>query len=263
MLRFSAKLPLVASSLLRFQSSTTAAASGANQPARQSRGRFYRTPTQYLPRFEIHDVRDDPAQGSMTRVAVDGKQLLVSQFPQLGPRKADPNDPSPQFDRDRRISLRLRHKDLAALVGVVEDRMPSHHMENNAYNLTFEKTAAGFVLKGDVRRASSAEKEPWTIVFEQQFAVTLEHFLQAALTESFGFQQFYGRAGERNQNGNGGNANAPRQQQQQNQQQQQGRYARRNDGRYNRNNNDNGNYNAGRNRGGSNESEGDGFQQDW
>uniref|UniRef100_A0A0A9Y4K7 Endonuclease 8 n=1 Tax=Lygus hesperus TaxID=30085 RepID=A0A0A9Y4K7_LYGHE len=76
-------------------------------------------PPRMLPRFEIFDVRDSPSQGTMTRVAVDGRQLLISQYPQLGPRKVDPNDFSPQFDSERRITVRFRHKDLAGLVAVM------------------------------------------------------------------------------------------------------------------------------------------------
>ncbi|KPA80932.1 putative mitochondrial mitochondrial RNA binding protein 1,gBP21, MRP1 [Leptomonas pyrrhocoris] len=194
MLRFvSRKVPLAAMALsvARFQSSAvvgeSAAAAAAARPFPNRRN--YRS-TQLLPRFEIHDVRDEAAQGSMTRVSVDGKQLLLSQFPQLGPRKADPNDPSPQFDRERRISLRFRHMDLAALVCVVEGRLPSHHMTNSAYELVFEKSPSGYVVKGQVHRTSSQAKEEWSVRFENQFAVTLEHFLQSALTESFGFVEY-------------------------------------------------------------------------
>jgi hypothetical protein len=175
----------MAAPLVRFQSGAVVGEfAGA---ARNSASRRPLAPTQTLPRFEIHDVRDEAAQGSMTRVSVDGKQLLVSQFPQLGPRKADPNDPTPQFDRNRRVSLRFRHMDLAAFVCVVEGRLPSHHMSNSAYELDFEKTPKGYVLKGQVHRSSSQVKEEWSVRFENQFAVTIEHFLQSALTESFGF----------------------------------------------------------------------------
>lgn len=126
----------------------------------------------------------------MTRVAIDEKQLLISQYPQLGPRKVDPNDITPQFDRDRRISVRMRHMDLAALVGVVENRLLRHRMKNNAYDLTFEKTAEGYTLKGEVHRVTSTKPEEWTIQFNNQFATTMEHFLESALTESFGFARY-------------------------------------------------------------------------
>ncbi|KEG11602.1 mitochondrial RNA-binding protein 1 [Trypanosoma grayi] len=146
---------------------------------------------QMLPKFEIHDVRDDPALGTMTRVAVDGKLLLISQYPQLGPRKVDPNDLSPQFDADRRISVRLRHIDLAYLVSVCERRLPRHRMETKAYTLDFEKAADGYRLHGKVHRVASPKMEDWSVSFDKHFAVTLEHFLQSALTESFGFRQHY------------------------------------------------------------------------
>lgn len=181
----SARLPLAAvaaSASARFQS--TAVASQRNNQRRPY------PPVTDLPKFEIHDVRDTPENGTMTRVAVDSRQLLVSQFPQLGPRKSDPNDASPQFDRDRRISLRFRHLDLAGFVSVVEGRIASHHMHNNAYELTFSKTDKGYVLEGQVHRTNSTTKEEWAVRFENQFAVTVEHFLQSALTESFGFTEY-------------------------------------------------------------------------
>ncbi|GET89760.1 mitochondrial RNA binding protein 1 [Leishmania tarentolae] len=184
----SARLPLAtaATSSVRFQSSSATPAINQNQ-RNQYRRSFLSTNS--LPKFEIHDVRDDPEHGSMTRVSVDGKQLLVSQFPQLGPRKADPNDTTPQFDRDRRISMRFRHIDLAGFVSVVENRIPSHHVKNNAFDMAFEKTTNGYVLKGQVHRSNSQVNEEWAVRFENQFAVTIEHFLESALTESFGFAQ--------------------------------------------------------------------------
>ncbi|KAG5475603.1 hypothetical protein LSCM4_04185 [Leishmania orientalis] len=184
----SARLPLatVTASSARFQSSSATAAATPNR-RNQTRRSFASTSS--LPKFEIHDVRDDPAHGSMTRVSVDGKQLLVSQFPQLGPRKADPNDTTPQFDRDRRVSMRFRHIDLAGFVSVVENRISSHHVKNNAFEMAFEKTANGYVLKGQVHRSNSQVNEEWAVRFENQFAVTMEHFLESALTESFGFAQ--------------------------------------------------------------------------
>ncbi|KPI87683.1 Mitochondrial RNA binding protein 1 [Leptomonas seymouri] len=188
MLRFvSRNMPLaaMATSIARFQSSSVVGESA--EGARQFSNRRSFPSTQFLPKFEIHDVRAEAAQGSMTRVSIDGKQLLISQFPQLGPRKADPNDTTPQFDRERRISLRFRHMDLAAFVCVVEGRLPSHHVANRAYELSFEKTPNGYVLKGQVNRVSSQTKEEWSVRFENQFAVTMEHFLQGALSESFGF----------------------------------------------------------------------------
>ncbi|CBZ28209.1 gBP21, MRP1 [Leishmania mexicana MHOM/GT/2001/U1103] len=186
LVRASAPLATAAASSVRFQSSSPVPAMNQN---RRSQNRRSFLPTNSLPKFEIHDVRDDPEHGSMTRVSVDGKQLLVSQFPQLGPRKADPNDTTPQFDRDRRVSLRFRHIDLAGFVSVVENRIPSHHVKNNAFDMAFEKTTNGYVLKGQVHRSNSQVNEEWAVRFEHQFAVTMEHFLESALTESFGFAQ--------------------------------------------------------------------------
>lgn len=185
MFRCFSRAPLVAATCLRFQSGD---ANASAAPGRGRGGRVFLS-TNVLPRFEIHDVRDQVGAGSMTRVAVDGKQLLISQFPQLGPRKADPNDTTPQFDLERRISLRFRHLDLGGFVAVVEERVPSHSMKNNAYDLTFEKTAEGYTLKGSLTRAGSEEKEAWAVDFENQFAVMMEHFLQSALSESFGFRR--------------------------------------------------------------------------
>lgn len=117
------------------------------------------TPQRLLPRFEIFDVLDNPALGSMTRVAVDSRQLLVSQYPQLGPRKVDPNDFSPQFDNERRISVRFRHKDLAGFIAVMEDKMTKYSVKNNAYDLHFEKTSTGYILSGLIHRVTSTKME--------------------------------------------------------------------------------------------------------
>lgn len=187
MFRFASKhVAMVAAPLLRWQSSSPMPAPVGSAPSQRP---FLAT--RLLPKFEIFDVRDDPTFGTMTRVSVDGKQLLVSQYPQLGPRKVDPNDLSPQFDIQRRISVRLRHKDLAGIVAVVEDHLPSYRMQNNAYSLQFVKNRSGYSLSGEVHRAASTVHEQWAINFENQFAVTLEHFLQAALTQSFGFQAYH------------------------------------------------------------------------
>lgn len=162
-----------------------------NQPWRR---RF--TPTRFLPRFEIHDVREDVSLGSMTRVSIDGKQLLITQYPQMGPRKLDPHDPTPQFDSSRRVSTRFRHMDLGGMVAVTKGWLPSYHVKNNAYDLTFEKISGdkGYSLHGTVHRAGYGgplkDSEPWKVVLEDQFAIALEHFLDIGLTESFGFQQF-------------------------------------------------------------------------
>lgn len=179
-------------------SSTTATTTTKNTFSSSSSWRRRFTPTRFLPRFEIHDVRDDPSQGSMTRISIDGKQLLITQYPQMGPRKLDPHDPTPQFDSSRRISTRFRHVDLGGMVGVTKGWIRSHHVKNNAYDLMFEKTTTpaggGYSLHGTVHRAGPGgplkDAEPWGLVLENHFAIALEHFLDAGLTESFGFQQF-------------------------------------------------------------------------
>lgn len=181
---------LTAAVARRFQGGE--AATDSTGISSSSRRNFrHNMPTWRLPRFEIHDVRDEEVQGSMTRVSVDRKMLLISQFPQLGPRKLDPNDITPQFDSNRRISVRLRHMDLAALVGVVEGVMPSHHMKNNAYDLTFSKTEEGYSLKGLAQRSGSQAMETWSVDFKGPFAVSMKHFLQNSLTESFGFRALH------------------------------------------------------------------------
>ncbi|CCW69751.1 unnamed protein product [Phytomonas sp. Hart1] len=115
----------------------------------------------------------------------------------------DPNDDTPQFDFERRISLRMRHMDMAGFVAVVEGRVERHAMQNNAYDLIFEKAAAGgYVLSGSVQRLMSDKREPWSVRFDNHFGVTIEHFLQNALTESFGFSQFHEQSSSYRQEGN-------------------------------------------------------------
>ncbi|KAK7198105.1 mitochondrial RNA binding protein 1 [Novymonas esmeraldas] len=242
----SARLPLAAAAAtapaVRFQSQ---AAAGASSQSRYNDGRGTRNriSTVLLPKFEIHDVRDEPAHGSMTRVSIDGKQLLVSQFPQLGPRKVDPNDTTAQFNRDRRISLRFRHTDLAGLVSVVEKRISSHHVQNNAFDLLFERTDSGYVLRGQVQRSGSDVKEEWAIRFENHFAVTMEHFLESALTESFGFSQYQRLVEEQNSatTANQGNAKGNRSSDNSNDNKQKRRRNKNNNNNSNNNNTGNGN----------------------
>eukprot|EP00796_Vickermania_ingenoplastis_P008698 gene8698-6118_t len=214
---------LTAAGSTRFESSSAAAAGSSATGG--GRRRFL--PTRFLPKFEIHDVRDNPLEGSMTRVSVDGKQLLLTQYPQMGPRKVDPNDVTPQFDVSRRISTRFRHVDLAAMACVTMGRLATHHVKNNAYDLSFVKTdRGGYAIEGKVHRygpgGASTEAEDWSVVFEDHFAVALEHFLDASLTESFGFRQYAlaqalegqqsrSTGNNRGQNRNGQNQNRNRQ----------------------------------------------------
>lgn len=142
------------------------------------------------PRFEFMSVEDDAAKGYMLRAMLDEKRVVITHFPQLGPRKSDPNDPAPQFDFGARRSLRLFQHEVAGLLTVCEGKAAKHQISSVVHDLTFAPIDnSGYELKGVLSKKSNPVE--WGIRFEGYKATMLRHFLSSALDESFGFQKHF------------------------------------------------------------------------
>lgn len=141
------------------------------------------------PRFEIYDIHEQPENGKLVRVQYQDRSVLVTLYPQLGPRKADPLDPTPQFDLSRRTLVRLRPSDVALLLAVLEGRLPRGVLASAAHELTFERTVdgTGYELKGLVRRFGG-DPQPWNISLTKSHVVMFFRFLESSLVEGFGFR---------------------------------------------------------------------------
>ena len=149
-----------------------------------------------FPKFEIHNVRDDPIEGSLVRFTHDHRNIVVSHYPQLGPRKTDPNDPTPQFDLNKRSSIRIRQHDVAAMLCVVQGKLPSVAIVYPKNNLEFTKNldaatgGATYLLKGTISASQDVTKsqDVISIGFKNEYATLLQTFLDASVADSFGFQ---------------------------------------------------------------------------
>jgi hypothetical protein len=174
--------------MFRFLTSQRAASSVAGQAA-VMRMRMY-SESAFRPRFEFMNINDDPTKGFMLRAAVDEKRVILTYFPQLGPRKSDPNDPAPQFDFAARRSIRLFQHEVAGVLTVCEGKASKHAVATINHDLSFEQLENnGFTLQGTVSKKSNPV--PWGIRFEGYQATMLRHFMSSALEESFGFRKHF------------------------------------------------------------------------
>lgn len=149
-----------------------------------------RTAADLKPRFEISEVHDDPSKGYLLRVSLDEKRVTMTYYPQLGQRKTDPMDPSPQFDFAARRSVRLFQHEVAGVLTVCENMTSEHHFGGNQQDLTFSKTGNyGYVLQGTTGRKLVAS--PISMRFDGYQAIMLRDFLRSALVESFGFRRHF------------------------------------------------------------------------
>lgn len=180
------------------------------------------------PKFEISEVNDDPSKGYMVRVALDDKKVYLSYYPQCGPRKSDPLDPTPQFDFRSRRSLRFHQFEIAGLLAVCEGKAAQFRTQG-LHKVVFEKTANnGFALSGSLNHDTAPTS--FAVSFEGYQGTHLHHFLESALSESFGFRAHFAFLQERersrssgggrnfdnnwNNSNSGGNNRNQRQQQQ-------------------------------------------------
>jgi hypothetical protein len=142
------------------------------------------------PKFEFMSVQDDPVKGYMLRASVDEKRVIITYFPQLGPRKSDPNDPAPQFDFAARRSIRLFQHEVAGLLTVCEGKAAKHQIQSAVHDLSFDPSEGnGYVFQGTLAKKSNPI--PWSVHFDGYKATMFRHFLNSALDESFGFQKHF------------------------------------------------------------------------
>jgi hypothetical protein len=142
-----------------------------------------------LPEFEIYDLQDNPANGKLVRVNYRERGLSMTVYPQLGPRKTDPKDPSPQFDFARRSLVRFRPTEIAAFLAVIEGKLPSYHFQTKGHDLIFSPLpveSEGYSLKGTITR-NGAESVTWDLAMTKTHVTMFYRFLDSALVESFGF----------------------------------------------------------------------------
>mmetsp|Transcript_56909 Transcript_56909/g.65204 ORF Transcript_56909/g.65204 Transcript_56909/m.65204 type:complete len:247 (-) Transcript_56909:84-824(-) len=160
--------------------------------------------------FEVSEVSDDPTKGFMLRVTYEDKRVSMTLFPQLGPRKVDPMDPAPQFDADGRQQLRFYPDEYAGFLAVCEGHSAQQRVNTRFHDVTFEKLPSNaFCLSGTISKKTTPQ--PFQISFDGYRFTMLKHFLEDALSESFGFsrvkpRQNYYNNGNNYQNSNSNNS---------------------------------------------------------
>jgi hypothetical protein len=154
--------PSMATAAFRYQSAAAAAAATTSAAAAPSQSRPQRPQrtARVVHNVEFYDVRDAAAQGSMLSLAYvqaqSGQNLFRFSFvPQLGPRKLDPNDPSPQFDVSARRSFTLKPHSVAGVLLALDMRCAKCEVgggntklditpeENGGFKLSLATTPAG------------------------------------------------------------------------------------------------------------------------
>jgi hypothetical protein len=145
---------------------------------------------------EFYDVRDTPKDGREMRLVFrkDAQRdsavgfLSITIRPQLGPRKTDPHDPTPQFDQQNRLSLRLKPKEISTLLFWLEGRsgptVQSVEVSGQSYKISLARqdsgvvvcTIAGVKLDGTMSDPLSYELQPHQQI---QFRAFLENSLFA------------------------------------------------------------------------------------
>lgn len=204
------------------------------------------------PRFDVYDIQDDPSLGYRLRVTYNDRKVYLNHFSQLGPRKADPMDPAPQFDESNRHSIRLFIHEIAGFLTVCDGLASQYKMSAKGHELTFEPlltnggVPSGYRLVGHTMMKATSANFNWDVKFEGQHAVMLRHFLNSSLNAAFGF----GKASRNNNNNNNqnntrGNNNNNNSSNFGGQQQQQQRARNNNRGYGNNNNNNNSNNRGG------------------
>lgn len=147
---------------------------------------------------EFYDVRDTPKDGREMRLTFrkdaqrDSHFLSITIRPQLGPRKTDPHDPTPQFDQQNRLSLRLKPKEISTLLFWLEGRQQQQAANNSnsgavevsgqSYKISLARqdsgvvvcTIAGVKLDGTMSDPLSYELQPHQQI---QFKAFLENSL--------------------------------------------------------------------------------------
>lgn len=166
--------------LLQAAAAATATATVGRQPARK-----YVDP----PFFSIYDVRETPEEGKMIRVTVTQKQsLMISYYPQLGPRKVDPNDPSPQFNINKRVAGVFRTEEIAKMLCVLEGRAEAAELMSRGHSLAFRKDGERTYSLRGVITPINMEPVPFSVEFHNDEVSRLRCFLEPSLLIAMRFR---------------------------------------------------------------------------
>ena len=142
------------------------------------------------PALDIYDIKENVTEGKHIRIAYRPgmRNVAITNYPQLGPMKIDPNDPTPQFDYEKRTTCRLKPYEMAAMLSVMESKMASATLSTRHWDLTFGPNDTGFALKGSIaRNQGSDERDNWEMLFSKTTVTQLYRFMDRSLQESFGF----------------------------------------------------------------------------
>jgi hypothetical protein len=144
------------------------------------------------PTFEVHRLMDNPEDGHLTRVTYikERASVIVSRFPQLGPRKEDPSDDVPQFDVNRRMSARFTVPEVATMLAVLESRVEKAAIANPGVEASASRDGDGFALDGVAITGprDDRKKQEFKVTFDKTRTTQLYHFLEASLKDSLGFK---------------------------------------------------------------------------
>jgi hypothetical protein len=148
------------------------------------------------PMMEVHSVSETPEEGSLTRLVAQSRGIRLTVLPQLGGPKSDPIDNRPQFDSVRRAATFLAPKDVAAMVLVLEGKVPEYKMSGEFRTLSFapiksDDGSKAFAITGDFMRANNTSKQLINSVYQGGNITGLHHFLESSLIQGFGFRQFH------------------------------------------------------------------------
>jgi hypothetical protein len=143
------------------------------------------------PSFEVYRLMDNPDDGHLTRVTYlkERGSVVISRFPQLGPRKEDPTDNSPQFDVARRMSARFTIPEVASFLAVLEGKSADTNVKTMSLDVTAKRTDDGFAINGTVSSGPPSDRKSnkLDVNFDNTRTTQLYHFLDSAVKDSVGF----------------------------------------------------------------------------
>eukprot|EP00760_Papus_ankaliazontas_P031746 PhM_4_TR5432/c1_g1_i1/m.71602 len=170
------------------------------------------------PVMDVIEIAEEPQNGRMVRAVYSNHCVELAYYPQIGPRKADPYDTTPQFDFQQRVFFRMNKSHMAELLAVYEGKLPSANITTPyGGSLKANLSAARDVMTVDIdvpTRDKAPDNKHMTasLVFKGAHAASFKHFLENALAKSFGFEAgeqqrpFRGNNNDR-QNNNNNNKN--------------------------------------------------------
>lgn len=151
--------------------------------------------------LELVDIRESAKDGREMRVsfrhdsARDQRVLSVTIRPQLGPRKTDPNDPSPQFDKTNRLTLRLKPKEVATILFWLSGRqgkdVKTCEVAGFTYKVNLAQQESGVILITLTgTKIDGTPSEPLSFELQPHQQVQFKVFLENALDSFFGLAAF-------------------------------------------------------------------------